>query len=411
MAFVPRSAWLGACLFLGGCVTIPQVTPPVAVTPEVPPKNKLVKLAPEQVPAFDDDADLPSLRIAARQSLAYYRGRPPQETYTLATDTYTAVEFADSLAFFVDLIDRGLPREAWKEEIRKNFDVYQSIGTDAARTVTFSSYYEPVIPARLKRTDTFRYPIYGRPADLIDVDLGQFNPDYQGARISGRRKGQNLIPYHTRADIDSKHVLKGTTKVLAWAKTPTDIFFMQIEGSGWLDVGKGKKVRIRYNGTNGQKYRSVGTYLLNSGRYPAKTIDHWEFEAFLNNNPKERQGILNVNPRYVFFQLDYSTMSAFAFGNIQVPLTAWRSIATDPKIFPKGALTWIATDRPAFDEKGKKIGLKPLNRFMLNQDEGGAIQGPGRVDFFAGDGHEAEQFATHFWQKGTLYFLVKKKGT
>jgi membrane-bound lytic murein transglycosylase A len=404
------SGWIALGLFLGGCATVPspQVTAPAAPPPTT---FKLVKLTSAQMPSFEDDFDTSTLRTAALQSLAYYRGRPKEETYTLAADTYTAVEFADSLAFFIDLMEKAPSKEAWKESIRNSFDVYQSVGTDPVRTVTFSSYYEPVIPARLQRSKTFRYPLYGRPSDLMEVDVGEFDPAYRGLRLFGRKKGSSLVPYHTRAEIDSEHRLKGKAKPIAWAKSPTDIFFMQIEGSGWLDVGKGKKLRIRYNGTNGRRYRSVGLYLLSSGRYPGKTIDHWQFEAFLNNNPKERQTFLNVNPRYVFFQLDHSTMSVYAFGNINVPLTAWRSIATDPKLFPKGLLSWISTDQPDFDAQGKKTGTKPLTRFMLNQDEGGAIQGPGRVDFFAGDGPDAERFATNFWQKGTLYFLVKKKGT
>src|SRR5258706_1829989 len=134
-------------------------------------------------------------------------------------------------------MDQAPSREAWQTAIRRDFQVYQSVGADDRQTVTFSAYYEPTIKARLKRTETFRYPIYGRPADLIDVDLGQFDPIYQGARIAGRREGKNLIPYYTRADIDSKKILKKRVTVLAWTKSPADIYFLQIEGSGWLDLG------------------------------------------------------------------------------------------------------------------------------------------------------------------------------
>ena len=119
------------------------------------------------------------------------------------------------------------------------------------------------------------------------------------------------------------------------------------------------------------------------------------FLRYLAGHPKERQALLNVNERYVFFRIDTSTAGAYAYGNIDVPLTPGRSIATDPKLFPKGALAWIDTGT--------------IKRFMVNQDEGGAIQGPGRVDIFAGHGPKAARFATHLWNKGRLYFLVKKK--
>jgi membrane-bound lytic murein transglycosylase A len=407
-----RYVFLG--LFLGGCATAPTPTPapspsPTSQAPTPTPQKKvsILKLSPEKAPDFVDDADTASLRTAALQSLTYYRSLPTDAVYTLASDTYTAADFAESTALFIDLMDQAASCKAWKDSILKNFQVYQSVGTDPQQTVTFSSYYEPMISARIKRTDKYHYPIYGRPSDLIDVDLGLFDPAYQGARMSGRRDGHKLVPYYTRAEIDSHHRIKQKARIVAWAKSPSDIFFLQIEGSGWLNLGGKKKLRIRYDGDNGRRYRSAGQYLIASGK--VSSLSHDGFEEYLTSHPKERQSILNVNERYVFFRVDHSSTSAFAYGNLEVPLTAGRSIATDPKLFPKGALAWIATDHPVLDEDGVQTSTAPLTSFMLNQDEGGAIQGPGRVDFFAGEGPEALRFATHFWQKGQLYFLVKKK--
>jgi membrane-bound lytic murein transglycosylase A len=390
---------------LSGCAITPR--PPAVPLPAPQGALTLIKLPPSHAIAFEDDLDTASLRTAALQSVAYYRSRLASEQYTLATDTYTAADLADSMAYFVDVLDQSPTPQSWREAVRRDFQVYQSVGTDPQRTVTFSSYYEPSIPARHVRGEIFKYPIYARPPDLIDVDLGQFDSIYQGARIAGRRQGKNLVPYYTRADIDSRKVLKSHTPVLAWAKNPSDIYFLQIEGSGWLDLGGKKKVRIRYDGTNGRRYRSAGVYLSN--QLSKKGLSHDEFEEYLRKHPKERQAILNYNERYVFFRIDHSSSSPFAFGNLEVPLTPWRSVATDPKLFPKGLLAWIETDQPVLDANERASGTRSVKRFVLNQDEGGAIQGPGRVDYFAGDGKDALRFATHFWQKGTLYFLVKKK--
>ena len=120
-----------------------------------------------------------------------------------------------------------------------------------------------------------------------------------------------------------------------------------------------------------------------SGRIPKNQFNHAFFASYMASHPKERQSLLNVNPRYVFFRIDRSSASPFAVGNIGVPLTPGRSIATDPKLFPKGLLAWIETDQPVFDAAGRKTGTVPLKRFVLNQDEGGAIQGhrePGPAD-------------------------------
>ena len=153
---------------------------------------------------------------------------------------------------------------------------------------------------------------------------------------------------------------------------------------------------MRYDGDNGRPYRSVGQYLLTSGRVPAGGFGHDAFVRYMNGHPKDRQSLMNVNERYVFFRIDQRTASTYAFGNIDVPLTPGRSIATDPKVFPKGMLGWIIVTGGA-------------TRFVLNQDEGGAIQGPGRVDLFMGHGPEAEYLASHFWNPGRLYFLVKRR--
>ena len=290
--------------------------------------------------------------------------------------------------------------------------VYQSVGVDLDRTVVFSSYYEPTIPARAARDDRYKFPLYARPGDLVDADLSLFDSSYQGVRISGHREGRALVPYPARADIDGRKILQHQGLEIAWAKDPLDVLDLQTEGSGWLDFGKGNLTRVRYDGDNGRPYKSVGQYLIATGRIPAKKFNRKTFRSYLAHHPKKRQDLLNVNHRYVFFRIDASTAAPHAYGNIDVPLTPGRSIATDPKIFPKGALAWIeVTER----ESGRAGSLTPslprstIRRFVLNQDEGGAIQGPGRVDIFAGHGDDAKRMATHLWHKGKLYFLVKPK--
>jgi len=385
---------------MAGCVTPPrivQVPPPPPPTP-VAAFPALVRIPAESLPSFSDDADTASLHTAALASAAYYRMMPPDTLFSLAGDTYSARDLASSMDYLASILESTPNKMQWLARIGSDFAVYQSVGVDPRRTVTFSSYYEPTIHARLQPDTIYRYPLYGRPPDLVNVDLGLFGAQWQGTRLSGRVQGLSLVPYPVRGDIDSGGLLRGKGLEIAWARDPLDIFFLQIEGSGWLDLGKGKMVRIRYDGDNGRRYRSVGQYMIASGRVHARGFDHNALVRYMKRHPQERQDLLNVDERYVFFQIDTSTTSAFAYGNISQPLTAGRSVATDPKVFPKGALAWI-------DVQAKP----PTRRFVLNQDEGGAIQGPGRVDFFAGHGKKAEHLATHFWYPGQLYFLVKKK--
>lgn len=414
---------LFSLFFVVGCATVP-VPPPapgVAVPSATPIANfpSLVRVSSASSPSLTDDADLSDLRRSAEASASYFSGLSSDQRFSLAGDTYTARDMAESMESFVQLLDQKLPPAVFAQRLKDDYNLYQSAGSDGQGLVTFSSYYEPTISARLQPDKKYRYPIYGRPDDLIDVDLGLFNSAYQGARISGRRQGRALVPYYTREDIDSNGVLTQRGLEIAWAKDPLDIFFLQVEGSGWLDLGKGRMVRIRYEGDNGRKFKSVGLYLISSGRVPARGFGHKQLVRYMKKHPEIRQEILNVDERYIFFRIDTSTTSAYAFGNISEPLTPGRSIATDPKVFPRGMLAWISVEASpnrsagasgqAVKSSKRRRSDVPMQRFVLNQDEGGAIQGPGRVDFFMGHGKKAEHFATHFWNPGQLYFLVKRK--
>jgi membrane-bound lytic murein transglycosylase A len=394
---------------LAGCRTVPVQTPPVVVvsppivpapvsTPSVEKLSAFIRLPPSENPDFIDDSSTGSLKRAALRSAVYFRALPTSVSYQLAHDTYSAVEMAESLEFLA----AALEAPDWRAVVKREFTVYQSVGKNDAHTVTFSSYYEPTLSARLTRGATYRYPLYGRPKDLIDVDLGLFDPALQGGRLAGRREGQRLVPYYTRQDIDSLSAMKDQGVEIAWAKDPLDVFFLQVEGSGWLDLGEGRMVRIRFDGHNGRKFGSVGQYLIQSGRISKENFSHKAFMRYMTQHADERQKLLNINPRYVFFRLDTSSAAVDAYGNIDVALTPGRSVATDPKLFPKGMLAWVDISSGTSDGQS-------LRRFVLNQDEGGAIQGPARVDFFAGHGTEAETFAFHLWNPGTLYFLARKK--
>ncbi len=130
-----------------------------------------------------------------------------------------------------------------------------------------------------------------------------------------------------------------------------------------------------------------------------------QIRAYLRNHPEEMARVFNHNESYVFFRLvDQGPMGA-----IEVPLTTGRSVATDLRLFPKGALAFIQTEKPLVSEDGTIQSWETFGRFVLNQDTGGAIRGPGRADLFWGSGPYAETAAGHMKHDGTLYFLVLKQ--
>jgi membrane-bound lytic murein transglycosylase A len=183
------------------------------------------------------------------------------------------------------------------------------------------------------------------------------------------------------------------------------VFFLHIQGSGKIVLPDGRFIQISYAQSNGRPYRSVGRYLLDHGKLSGSEMTHESIKKYLREHPEELPDILNHNESYVFFRI----VEKGPVGALGLTLTAARSIATDLDLFPKGALALIRMRKPVFDEEGKIRTWESFSRFVLNQDTGGVIKGPGRVDLFCGTGSDAEKFAGSLKEKGELYFLVKKK--
>jgi membrane-bound lytic murein transglycosylase A len=116
-------------------------------------------------------------------------------------------------------------------------------------------------------------------------------------------------------------------------------------------------------------------------------------------HPDERERVLHANPRYVFFR----PLAGGALGSLGVPVTGGRTIATDPAIYPPGALAFVRVPAPP------TAPADTLSRLMANQDAGAAIRGPGRVDVFFGEGPAAEARAGRLRSNGELYFLAPRQ--
>lgn len=368
--------------------------------------DRLVTILPQsQIPDFLDDGAQSDLKNAIRQSLQFYSILPKNESFPLGARHVSVAELAASLEHFLNFLEQEPSPKELARFVRNEFQVYRSRGAknqqDSKPRVIFTAYHEYFLSAKLSPDREYRYPIYAKPKDLKEFRKKN------GQRIVRRQRGNNLVPYYTRKEIDSDKVLQGKGLEIAWSRSPLDILFLQIQGSGWIFVpGSDEKYHIRYAADNGHPYQSVGRALIESGAIPKAEFSRQKMIEFLEGlSEQERQMVLNVNPRYIFFEIVSATHQTR--GSLAVPLTAGRSIATDPKIFPKGALAFIQTELPVQDANGR-WSTKPLTRFVLNQDEGGAIQGAGRVDFFMGGGEEASLTAQRMWYPGELYFLLKK---
>ena len=373
------------------------------------PEDALEQVSWWSAPAVLDDGEFRDAAAAVRQSLEYYQKLPQETLFTFGMDRVTARDMAVTLQNFLLIVENSTLTTIQKaEQIKKDFTLYRSVGSDNGGKVLFTGYYEPLLTCRTKADEVYRYPLYKRPDDIIEIDLTQFGDNFPKNKLFGRldekRNNKRVIPYFSREEIDHQQALSDRDLEILWCDDPVSIYFLQVQGSGKADLGGGNIVSVLYDGQNGRPYKSIGRVLIDSGAMTKENMSMQALREYLRTHPDELSAILNQNPSYVFFRMEMGP----SLGNIGVPLTPGRSIATDARLFPKGGLALITTQKPVI-ENGVIREWLPFTRFVMNQDTGGAIRGPGRVDLFCGQGAEAEITAGYMQQEGELYFLVRKR--
>jgi membrane-bound lytic murein transglycosylase A len=254
-----------------------------------------------------------------------------------------------------------------------------------------TGYYEPEIAGSRVRAPGYDVPIYARPADLVDVDLGQFSADLKGRRLRGRIDGGTLVPYPDRAAIE-EGALAGKARVLAWAADPVEIFFLQIQGSGRLRLPDGGIMRIGYDNQNGRDYTGIGALMRQRGLLQPGQASMQGIVAWLRAHPDEGRALMRENRSFVFFR----ELAGAPIGALGQPVTARVSAAADPKFVPLGAPVLLSLDRA--DASG----------LWVTQDTGGAIKGANRFDTFWGAGEAAAVTAGGMSARGTAFLLLPR---
>lgn len=278
------------------------------------------------------------------------------------------------------------------------FTPYQVFNPDGSENGLITGYYEPLLKGSRHMSERFRYPIYAAPDDLLEVDLGDVYPQFKGMRLRGRLNGKKVIPYYNRAEIDGGvSMLQG--RELFWVENAVDLFFLQIQGSGRIELEDGRRVKIGYAEQNGHPYISIGKKLIDMGELKPEEASMQGIKNWAEKNPDRLPALLGQNPSYVFFRELPDTLSA-PLGALGVPLTNEYSIAVDPRTVPLGVPVFLSTTMPNTAE--------PLNRLMYAQDTGGAIRGAVRADFFWGFGELAALQAGRMKQSGRMWVLFPR---
>ena len=265
----------------------------------------------------------------------------------------------------------------------------------------FTGYYEPLLHGALAESARYATPLYGRPDDLVTVDLGAFDDALEGRRIAGRVIDGKLMLYESRAEIDAG-ALDGRAQPIVWVDDPVDAFFLHVQGSGRVQLDGGGTLRVGYASANGRDYVSIGRVLIDRGELTREAVSLQTIRAWLAAHPGEARELLDQNPSFVFFR---ELEGDGPIGAQGVALTPERSLAVDRKFLPLGAPVWLDITVPDADPARPD---RPLRRLLVAQDAGGAIKGPLRGDVFWGFGGDAESIAGRMKHRGRLYLLLPR---
>jgi membrane-bound lytic murein transglycosylase A len=396
--------WLVCALIsaTGGWAAIAQTPPIIQKSPPQPnvsPKPRVKPIVPVKAlaqPGLDDQiwgsagqpGDRQALIAAIDHSLRYLQTGQAAAAYRrYPVPGVTLWRVRRSLHRFRQLVLSAKSAQELQAAVEREFIFWQATGKDGQGMVAFTGYYEPIHVASRVRTEKFRYPIFRLPANFVNWQK----------------------PHPTRLQLEGADGLqydRGKLKgwELAWLPDRLEAFLIQVQGSARLKLTDSSTMTIGYAGHTDYPYTGVGRELVKAGKFTLEELTLPRLIQHFQTNPADLDVYLPRNQRFVFFR---ETGGAPATGSIGVPVTLDRSIATDKALFPPGALALIQAQLPYPNAIGQ-LEQRFVSRYVLDQDAGGAIKGPGRVDVFMGTGQLATDRAGLINTNGSLYYLLLK---
>ncbi|MBD2524195.1 murein transglycosylase A [Nostoc sp. FACHB-133] len=383
--------------------TTPDLSPvPIPITPEITPPLKPIAIESDctlqqRCLGWDDQiwgqrgktGDRDALLASIDNSLIYLtKGEAIAAYQNYPIKEITLDRVRRSLLRFRQLVVSSKSPAQLQSAVRREFVFYQSVGNDGKGTVKFTAYYEPVYTASRVKTAIYKYPLYRLPPDF----------------------SQWPKPHPKRIDLEGKDGLQGNKSKLRglellWFRDRLDAYMVHIQGSAQIKLTNGKTTSIGYAGGTDYPWTSIGKELAKDGKLPLNGLTMPRLISYFRQKPQELNNYLPRWERFIFFQ---ETGGRGATGSIHVPVTAERSIATDKSLMPPGALALIYNSFPYPASRGK-LERRTVSRFVLDQDTGSAIKGPGRVDYFMGSGKLAGDRAGITGGNGSLYYLLLKE--
>ena len=380
-----RYTLIALVLLTSACTTAEQV--------DEKPQLSLKEVSFNDLPDWKRD-NFKTLPAAFKKSCERVKKASPDKKFGALAESGTYGDWKEPCERFLALKDPD------NQTLHNFFETYftpHAVYADNKRDGLFTGYYEASLRGSRTKSKEYSVPLFKRADDLIMVQLGQFREDLKGRRIAGRVVGGNLKPYESREEIvagDWPH----NDQVLVWVDDPVDAFFVQIQGSGVVQLDDGGVMRIGYAGQNGHPYYAIGRELIKREQLTIENVSLQTIRAWLAENPAQADKIMNTNASYVFFK---ELEGEGPIGGEGVALTAGRSLAVDRSLFSYGMPVWTDIESPVDNSR--------LRKMMIAQDTGGAIRGPVRGDVFWGYGEKAEEIAGGMKSQGRYWILLPKK--
>ena len=355
----------------------------------------LIEIDQGSSPFFIDDSSPASLVAAIDRHLNYLSSASKTDT----VDQISGIsqdEFYRSLSAFKALLVNSPDPIKLNQLIRTHFQFYRAAGRDGQHEMLVTGYYEPVFEGSLEKKPAYQYPLYAVPDSLIINHKGN-------NKVSRLDENGRFVPYWSRREIETGNLLDGSE--LVWLKDRLDAYLLQVQGSGRILLPDGTTRALHYAASNGLTYNSLGKLFVDERIMTKDEVSIDTIRGYLDSHPDQIERMLHHNPRYIFFKWGDDRGPRGSLGQV---LTADRSVAVDHTVFPTGALGYLISRRPVLNDDGSINHWKTFGRFVLPQDSGAAIKGPGRVDLFMGNDFYAEKAAGSMKEKGSLFFLVPR---
>jgi membrane-bound lytic murein transglycosylase A len=388
-------------IFLGGCETSEKVTGEVNPDVQIPPgEHGLRKLSREEYPDLAaaykarDDKFAKAIDYSAQW---FMTGTSRQNYSSEQMGPISQVvaghdQAAASVYAFRDLAAKSSDAKAFQDAVYAQFDIWQTRGRDGKGTSNITGYCSPELKASMTATDTFKYPLYRRPADLVTDSV-------TGEPLGRRAADGSIVPWPSRKELLASNQLAGSE--LIWLSSAFEVYICEVNGSAKLIMPDNTVKYVGYAGKTGRPYTGLGISLVDGGVITTRERNLPTIRRLYERDSALVQQYIDKNENMVFFGV-YDGKS-WPAGSLGVPVTDHASVATDKKIFPRGLVMMF--DTKVADYAGRQ---NQFNQFMMDQDTGGAIRAAGRADIYMGVGAAAEILAGNQYADGTFYYFVLK---